>query len=318
VNPAAPTRIPGGSSGGSAAAIAAGIVRAAIGTDTAGSIRIPAACCGIVGFKPSYDALPRRGVLDLAPTLDHVGPMGTYVEDCAALFTALLDLPAIPAWRRANLKGLVVGRLTGYFESPLDAEIRSALDAVQAALGDDGARCVRQQVEGIELAPAIQLSTICPEATAVHAARLAARGSDMGDDVRVRIEMGLFIPGHWYVKAQRLRRQLVDRIEALFADADVLICATLRTPAPPVGAARVDVGGTSYPLHSAVTNLTMPFNLAGLPAISIPWMRSKDGVPVCVQIIGPRGSDWRTLAVAQRLQAASPWQRQLQQGTRER
>ena len=98
-NPAVPDRIPGGSSGGSAAAIAAGIVHVALGTDTAGSIRVPAACCGIVGFKPSYDVLPRDGVMDLAPSLDHVGPLGRTVADTAALFAAMLDLPSMPAWR---------------------------------------------------------------------------------------------------------------------------------------------------------------------------------------------------------------------------
>jgi len=110
VNPAAPARIPGGSSGGSAAAVAAGIVRAAVGTDTAGSIRIPAACCGIAGFKPSYDALPRAGVIDLAATIDHVGPMGREVEDCAALFAAMLGLPEIPDWTWPDLRGCAIDR----------------------------------------------------------------------------------------------------------------------------------------------------------------------------------------------------------------
>lgn len=310
VNPAAPERTPGGSSGGSAAAIAAGVVRAAVGTDTAGSIRIPAACCGITGFKPSYDALPRTGVLDLAPSLDHVGPMGRSVEDCAALFAAMLDLPAIPNWRVPDLSGVTVGRLGGFFEQPLDDDVRDAVGDALLALTQDGARCIEQRIDGIELAAAIQLNTICAEATSVHAERLRERGDQLGEDVRVRLEIGQFLPGSWYLKAQRLRAQLVARIESLFADADVLLCPTLRAPAPPVGASRVDIGGRSYALHTAVTSLTLPFNLAGLPAISIPWSRSKDGVPVGLQVIGARGADWRTLAIAQRLQSAAPWQRQ--------
>lgn len=310
VNPVAPGRIPGGSSGGSAAAVAAGIVRAAVGTDTAGSIRIPAACCGITGFKPSYDALPRTGVLDLATSLDHVGPMGRSVEDCAALFAAMLDLRTIPAWMVPDLSGIVVGRLGGYFERPLDGDVRDAVGAAALALANDGARCIDRQIEGIELAGAIQFNTICSEASAVHAERLRERGEQIGEDVRVRLEIGQFLPGAWYVKAQRMRTQLVAQMEALFADADVLLCPTLRTPAPRLGAARVDLDGASYALHTAITGLTLPFNLAGLPCVSIPWTWSSEGVPVSLQIVGARGADWRTLAVAQRLQAAAPWLRQ--------
>ena len=309
VNPAAPSRIPGGSSGGSAAAIAAGIVRLAVGTDTAGSIRIPAACCGIVGFKPSYDALPRDGVVDLAFSLDHVGPMGLTVEDCAAMFAAMLELPSIPDWRRPDLAGTTVASLGGYFSEPLDAEVRAALEEAVQALGSDGARLIEHDIEGAALAPAIQFNIISPESTAFHAERLKQRGHQLGENVRVRIEIGLFIPGHWYVKAQRLRTQLVERIDRAFDAADALICPTLRAPAPRVGASRVDIDGRSYPLHTGVTNLTLPFNLSGLPAVSVPWSTSKDGVPICLQVVGPRGHDWRTLAFAQRLEAASPWSR---------
>ena len=307
VNPRAPTRIPGGSSGGSAAAIAAGIVRCAVGTDTAGSIRIPAACCGIAGFKPSYDALPRDGVLDLAPSLDHVGPMGRDVEDCAALFAAMLGLDRIPSWMRADLRGTTIGRLRGYFEEPLDAEVGAAMDAAAAALAKDGARVVDRSIAGIENASTIQLNTISPEATAVHLARLKDRGDRFGEDVRVRLEMGLFFPGAWYAKAQRLRAALAAAIEGAFEGADVLLCPTLRTPAPAVGAARVDIGGREYALHTAVTNLTLPFNLSGLPAVSVPWSMSRDGVPISLQVVAPRGEDWRALAAAQRLQSAAPW-----------
>ena len=309
VNPAAPARIPGGSSGGSAAAVAAGIVRLAVGTDTAGSIRVPAACCGIVGFKPGYDALPRTGVLDLGPSLDHVGPMTRTVEDSAAMFAAMLGMTSVPRWGYPDLRRRTIGRLGGYFEEPLDADVRAALDAAEKALVADGARVDRAQVAGIELAAAIQLNILCAEAAAVHGDRMKERPADYGEDVRVRLEMGNFLPGHWYLKAQRMRTRLVEDIEAAFAGRDFLLCATMRAPAPPVGAPRVEIGGRSYALHTAVTQLTMPFNLSGLPAISIPWSRSADGVPVSLQLVGRRGADWPTLGAAQRLQLASPWHR---------
>jgi aspartyl-tRNA(Asn)/glutamyl-tRNA(Gln) amidotransferase subunit A len=307
VNPAAPAHIPGGSSGGSAAAVAAGIARLAIGTDTAGSIRVPAACCGIVGFKPGYDVLPRTGVIDLAASLDHMGPMALTVEDCAAMFAAMLGLDAIPRWVRGDLSGVRAMRLGGYFAEPLDDEVRACLDEAMLALAGDGARCGEGSIEGAELAPAITLNTISPEATAFHARRLKERPGDFGEEVRVRLEMGLFFPGHWYVKAQRMRAALVARIEAAFGEADVLVCPTMRAPAPPVGATRGDIGGKPFALHTRVTNLTQPFNLSGLPAIAIPWAKSTGGVPISIQLAGPRGHDWKVLSIAQRLQAASPW-----------
>jgi aspartyl-tRNA(Asn)/glutamyl-tRNA(Gln) amidotransferase subunit A len=235
--------------------------------------------------------------------------MGASVADCAALFAAMLDMPAIPAWTCASLSNRTVTRLRGYFEQPMDEEVRRAIDAAIRALARDGARCIDRSIEGVELAPAIQLNTICAEATAVHGERLRTRGADLGEDVRVRLEMGHFIPGHWYVKAQRMRHALVERIEAAFEGADVLLCATLRTPAPAVGQGSVRIGDREYALHTAVTNLTLPFNLAGLPAASVPWTMSTDGVPICLQVVGPRGGDWRTLAIAQRLELASPWVR---------
>lgn len=310
VNPIAPDRIPGGSSGGSAAAIAAGMAVAAVGTDTAGSIRIPAACCGIVGFKPSYGALPTQGVADLAPSLDHVGPMADNVEHCAELFAAMADCDRVPDWRIASLRGLRVAELGGYFEEPLDAAVKAAVHAAAHAAGNDGATCSRFTPADAAIAPAVQFQTICAEATASDAEILRTRPETLGEDVRVRLEMGVFLPGYLYAKAQRLRRQLVHNIDAAFAEADVLLCATLRSPAPKAGAATVDIGGRTYPLHTAVTQLTLPFNLTGLPALSLPWCVSADGVPIAIQIVGRRGADWQVLAVAERLQRAAPWTRQ--------
>jgi aspartyl-tRNA(Asn)/glutamyl-tRNA(Gln) amidotransferase subunit A len=307
VNPTAPSRIAGGSSGGSAAAVAAGMVSAAVGTDTAGSIRVPAACCGVVGFKPSYDVLPRAGIADLAPTLDHVGPIADTVENCAALFGAMLGIPAMPAWHQRDLAGQRIARLGGYFEHPLDPSVRQALDSAMQAARNDGARCSELEIVEGAMAPAIQFHTICAEAASVNWNRLEQAPESLGEDVRVRLETGMFVPGHLYIKAQRLRRVLADAMDAALDHADILLCATMRAPAPAVGASAVTVDGITYPLHGAVTQLTLPFNLTGLPALSLPWTRTPDGVPVCIQIVGRRGADWRVLAAAQRLEALSPW-----------
>jgi aspartyl-tRNA(Asn)/glutamyl-tRNA(Gln) amidotransferase subunit A len=309
VNPAAPARIPGGSSGGSAAAVAAGIVRHATGTDTGGSIRVPAACCGTVGFKPSYDALPRDGVVDLAASLDHVGPITKSVDDGATMFAAMLGMDAMPRWVRRDLSGIRAARLGGYFADPLDPEVAAAVEDEMAALERDGARRGAASVPGAEISAALLLMTIGPEATGFHADRLRDRGADFGEEVRVRLEMGLFFPSHWYLKAQRLRSVLVSDIEAAFDDADILVCPTMRTTAPGVGESRIAIGGKSYALHTGVTNFTQPFNLAGLPAISVPWTASRDGAPISIQLVGPRGHDWRVLSVAQRLESMAPCSR---------
>ncbi len=304
VNPKAPDRTPGGSSGGTAAAIAAGIVDAGLGTDTAGSIRIPAACCGVVGFKPSYDAVPRQGAMDLAQSLDHIGPLGTRVADCAELFAALRGLPQVPDWQRRSLRGVRIARLGGYFEEPLDAAVADALEQAATALESAGASVARQHLVRVEDAAAIQFATICAEASATHADILDSRG--LGDDVRARLAIGRFLPGFWYVKAQHMRAAMVREMESVLQDTDFWITPTLRTPAPPAGATEVTIGDARYPLHTALTNLTMPFNLSGLPAICIPWGRNTEGVPLSVQLVGRRGSDWSLLALADALEQYAP------------
>lgn len=302
VNPLSPTRIPGGSSGGSAAAVAAGIVDLALATDTGGSIRIPAACCGVVGFKPSYDAVPREGAIEMSASLDHIGPIGRSVMDCARAFAALMDEPEFPGLSDAPLRGLRATRLQGFFAQPLDAGVRGALDDATRVLADDGATLAEAEIPGVELAPAIQFAIISTEAAASQAERLRSAPERLGEDVRVRLEMADFLPGHWYLKAQRLRRQLVDRMLGLFEHADVLVCPVMRAPAPAVGAASVRIGERDYPLHTAVSNLTLPFSLSGMPAISLPWGCTDDGAALSVQIVGAPGHDWTVLRVAHRLE----------------
>lgn len=305
-NPVAPHCIPGGSSGGSAAAIAAGVVDGSVGTDTAGSIRIPAACCGVVGFKPSYDAVPRQGVLDLAPSLDHVGPMGRSVQDCAALFAAMTGEAAIPRWSVDDLAGVRVGRLAGYFDRPVDASVRRAVDRACTALEAEGATVSRECIDRIEWAAAVQILTICVEANEVHAARLRSHPAMLGEDVRVRLEIGYFLPGSWYLKAQRLRSAIARAIDEVFNRVDLLVCPTMRIPAPAVGKSTIEIEGTPYPLHTALTQFTMPFNLTGLPAVSIPWGVDASGAPLAIQLVGRRGHDWDVLAAAGRLEAHAP------------
>ncbi|MBB5215918.1 amidase [Parapusillimonas granuli] len=300
VNPRSAAHIPGGSSGGSAAAVAAGIVRASVGTDTAGSIRIPAACCGVVGFKPTYDAIPRQGAMDLGPTLDHLGPITQSVDDAALLFSVMAGMPAQVPERLADLQGVRVGIPRRYFFDPLAPDVARALDAAIARLRADGADITDVDLPGVQNASALQFATLCSEATAIHWSRLLTRPHTLGEDVRVRLEIGQLFPAVWYTRAQGARKALAQSFQAAMQGADVLLIPTLRTTAPPNGAQFLRVGATEMPLHAAVTSLTLPFNLTGMPAISLPCGAGDNGLPVGLQLAAPHNQDWRLLAVARR------------------
>lgn len=302
INPITPERIPGGSSGGSAAAVAAGIVDVALGTDTGGSVRIPAACCGVVGFKPSYDAVSREGVIEIAPTLDHIGPIGRTVEACARVFAATTDLPGAPNIPDTPLRGLKVGILDGFFADPLSQAVRLSLQQTLRLMEDDGASSVTVSIEDVALAPAIYFMTVSTEAAESLGKRVRQTPAQLGEDVRVRLEMASFIPGHWYLKAQRLRQQLCRNFERAFSQCDVLICPVMRAEAPRVGENTVQIGSRDYPLHTAVSNLTLPFSLAGLPAIALPAGLSPEGAALSIQLIGGLGKDWKLLEVAKRVE----------------
>lgn len=306
-NPRAPGRIAGGSSGGSAAAVACGLADLAIGTDTAGSIRIPAACCGIVGFKPTYEALPRNGILPLSWSLDHVGPMTTSVADAALMFEVMAGLgpgtvvSPVQAIARAHFR---LARPGNYFTEVVAPDVAAtfnqAIDHL-AALGHDIEEC---SVDGADLAPSVQFFTLCPEATQEHEALGLAQPASLGEDVRVRLEIGRFLPAADYVKAQRLRRRLADAFASAIAGADALLVPTLLVGPPPHGAHEVTVGGRSLFVHTAMTRCTAPFNLLGMPAITLPCGCDGSGLPVGLQIVGLPGSDVAILGIAMAVERA--------------
>lgn len=301
VNPRRPGHTPGGSSGGSAAAVAAGIVRIAIGTDTAGSIRLPASCCGVVGFKPTFDAVPRDGAQSLGTSLDHVGPIAASVADAALMYSVMAGQPARTA-SRAPLAGLRVGVPNNYFFDPLADDVARAVRAALDRMRDDGAKLVPIDLPGVEHSAALQFVTLCSEATDLHWKRLTERPETLGVDVRVRLEIGQFLPATWYVRAQRGRAVLAAMFAAAMREVDVLVTPTLRIEPPRSGAGAARIGGRDVPLHTAVTALTMPFNLTGMPALTLPCGVGDNGLPIGVQIAGRRGDDWRVLNVAARLE----------------
>ena len=301
VNPDHPAHTPGGSSGGSAAAVAAGIVRIAVGTDTAGSIRIPAACCGVVGFKPSFDAVPRDGAQALGASLDHIGPIAASVADASLAF-AVLAGHVVRTAPPAPLAGLRVGVPRRHFLEPIADDVRLAVEAAIARMRDDGAHVVEVDIAGIESSAALQFVTLCSEATDLHWQRLLEKPGTLGADVRVRLEIGQFLPAIWYTRAQRGRADLDAAFAEAMEDVDVLVTPTLRIAAPRLGASAPVIDGREIPLHTALTSLTMPFNLSGMPALTLPCGLGENGAPIGVQIAARRGDDRRVLDVGARLE----------------
>src|SRR5712692_1137558 len=195
---------------------------------------------------------------------------------------------------------LRIARPVPYFFDLLDAQVRARVDQVIALLVDAGASVADTAIAGVALAPAIQFMTICPEATNAHWQRLLDHGDKLGPDVRVRLEIGQFLLGMDYVKAQRLRQRLRRAFLVALDAADVLITPTLAIPAPAVDAVTVSIAGTTRPVHSVLTAFTAPFNSAGLPAITVPCGIDEHGLPIGVQIAGRPGADAFVLQVAHR------------------
>ncbi len=303
VNPRHPSRVPGGSSGGSAAIVAAGIAPLAVGTDTGGSIRIPAACCGIVGFKPSYGMVDKTGAIPLAWSLDHIGPIAGSVADAALMFEVLAGWPA----GRAGAAPAAPPKLRflgGFFRDEVQPGVLAAVDHAAGRLGQCGARIDTIDIPGMSRAPGAQFVTLCSEATQANWDTLRTGADRLGADVRLRLEIGQFFLGMDYVKAQRIRRDLLDACLVAFGDADVLITPTLPCVAPPAGAATHEIAGRVVPIAARMTRFTGPFNMTGLPALSLVCGADETGLPVGLQIVGRPGADAVVLAVGQWIETA--------------
>ena len=303
-NPHDPARIPGGSSSGSAVAVATGMGYGSVGTDTGGSIRIPASLNGVFGLKPSYGAVSRAGVTPLSWSLDHVGPIARSAADTGLLFEVLSGWSSGPAPPRAAgskpLAGVRVGVPLDFFYSDLIREARQAADGIVAALVRLGAERVEVRVPEVELSGVCRNVLAFAEAAVVHRERLAARPDDISEDVRRLLDVGRLLSAADLITALQGRRLVTDAFARLFEAVDVLVA-----PSTPAGAPRAgEPLATAEDIRPGLIRLVGPFNFTGLPALSAPAGFDALGMPLGAQLVGGPGRDFAVIRLATWLEAS--------------
>jgi len=305
-NPHDSSRSAGGSSGGSAAAIVAGMCLGSVGTDTGGSIRIPSAACGVVGLKPSFGEIPVQGVVPLSQSLDHLGPLAQCVADARILYDALRGVT--PAGRSEEqprtLRGRRLAVLRHYFLDLLGDEVRTGFEAALERLRAEGTSLLERSIPHAELIAPVYLLVQLPESSAYHAAVLDRRPGDYRPAVRLRLEMGRQVLAEDYLRAQQGREVLRREVDQALDGVEGLLLPALAIPAPPLGATTVAIGGAAVPVRALMLRLTQLFNLTGHPAISLPGGRTGTGLPWGLQIAGRMGPAYPLLDLARDCEAS--------------
>jgi aspartyl-tRNA(Asn)/glutamyl-tRNA(Gln) amidotransferase subunit A len=304
LHPLDATRSPGGSSGGSAASVLAGMAYASIGTDTGGSVRIPSAACGLVGLKPTFGEIPTEGVVPLSETLDHVGPLCLSVEDTALLYGVLRGIftPVVPA--RRDVRGLRFGIPRPYFFEVLDPQVAARFDDAGERLKSAGAILEDVVIPHTKEIGTIYVHIALPEAAAYHASTLEGRPQDYTENVRLRLEMGRYILAEDYVRAQRGRQVLIQEVRESLDGRDGLLLPSLPVPATRLGVPMVSIGGVEETVRNITLRLTQLFNITGHPAISLPCGTTDEGLPVGLQLVGARNRTPELLEAASGVEAA--------------
>jgi aspartyl-tRNA(Asn)/glutamyl-tRNA(Gln) amidotransferase subunit A len=315
-NPWNEERISGGSSGGSAASLAAGIGYGSVGTDTGGSIRIPSSLCGIVGLKPTYGLVSRYGVTPLAWSLDHVGPMARNVQDVAILFDVLTGYdPKDPTSRKRKLASvsseldeipaeLLMAVHPGYFFEDLEPQVRKLVEAAVEDLEKLGLERIEVSIPEIEHQGTCRNVITFAEAASYHEASLRERPEDYGPATRELLELGLLVRATEYLSAQRARRRIVEAFTEAFQGFDVLVSPTVPVPAPRIGE---ELLGNGEKLRPGLLRLPTPFNTTGFPAISVPCGFTTEGLPVGLQLAARPFHEKRLLQVAYAYEKSHPW-----------
>lgn len=282
-NPRKPEHIPGGSSGGSAVAVATGMALMATGTDTGGSIRIPASYCGVVGIKPTYGLVSVVGVQPLGFTLDHIGPLTTTVGDARVSLDAMADgAKRKPA--PASVREIRVGVPQNYYFTQVAPEVREAVHNAAKRAQGLGARVIPVQVPDIEAINSASLVILLSEASALYEPYLE-RQSEIGIDVRALLYQGRQVPATDYVNAQRLRKVLANEFRALFRSIDCLFTPATPITAPRIGQREVEIDGETLDTRLVTTRFARGFNALGFPALAMPCGATPEGMPIGLQLI---------------------------------
>jgi aspartyl-tRNA(Asn)/glutamyl-tRNA(Gln) amidotransferase subunit A len=283
-NPRDPERSPGGSSGGSAAAVAVEMAFMATGTDTGGSIRIPAAFCGVAGLKPTYGLVDRTGIQPLGFSLDHVGPIARTVGDVRTSVEAMASGGGARKPAPANLKNIRIGLPENFYFTHVAADVSAAVHKAAAAAEQLGAQVIPVRVPDIDALNAAGRVILLAEASALYAPYFHRR-EDFGADVLALLDQGRLVPAIDYVNAQRIRKMLANDFHALFKSIDCLFTPATATTAPLIGQKQVDLGGEMQDSRLANTRLVRGINVLGFPALAMPCGESR-GLPIGLQIVG--------------------------------
>lgn len=305
------SRSPGGSSGGSAIAVQTGMSLGTVGTDTGGSIRIPAAACGLVGLKPEWGDVPADGVVPLSRQLDHVGPLARSVTDAWLLYEALRGVPRARGERLEGtpLTGLRLGMLSGYFFERIDAEVEGAILDTIARLRRAGVDVSEVSIPHAEDIAPVYLHLVLADGAAYHAATLERRPEAYTANVRMRLEMGRYVLAEDYARALHGLAVLRRDVEAALTSVDALVLPTLAIPAPPLGEASVPVKNGREPVRNIMLRCTQLFNLTSHPAVSLPCGRTAAGLPIGLQLAGRLGGTHDLLRIARSIEAVIGYER---------
>ena len=318
-NPWDPDRVAGGSSGGSAAAVVMGMALGSLGSDTGGSIRIPAGLCGAVGLKPTYGRVPVGGVVPLSWSFDHVGPITRTVEDAAIMLEVIAGREPgdpysrdVPTARYSELldggvTGLRIGLPRNACFQRLDSEVETALETAIEAFQDMGAEVLEVDIPSADQQRAIFNNIVCPESFSFHEENLARSPELIAEDVRLRIEAGRLMLSIDYVRAQRARTIIKQELLEVLGKVDVLVTPTLPIPAPGIDQTHVDWEGVSEAVGPALTRNTRLFNVTGLPTISLPCGFTDADLPIGLQITARPFDEVTALRTAYAYEQAAVW-----------